>query len=104
MPRFALTAAVWVAALLALTIGGLIAALFVVMPTSLGPTEMIEAGVEPWTNALWAGCAFVGLVVVAVVGLAMWQSARLRLVGLALVVAEVAAVAWAATKVYTDYL
>ena len=103
MPRTALTAAVWAATLLALVVGGLIAALFVVMPTSLGPTEMIEAGVEPWTTALWAGGAFVLLVIVALAGLAMWHSARLRVVGLVLVLAQVAAVAWAALKVYGDY-
>lgn len=103
MLRSALTAAVWAANLLALVVGGLIAALFVVMPTSLGPSEMIEAGAEPWVDALWAGGAFVALVVVAVVALALWHSARLRMLGVVLSLAEVAGVAWMAAKVYTDY-
>lgn len=103
MPKKLLDAAVWLATFSSLVVGGLVAAMFVVMPTSLGPSEMIEAGAEPWTTALYAAGAFVALVVAAVLGLVLWHSARFRLVGLVLVVAQVAVVAWTSLQVYADY-
>ena len=103
MSKTLLDAAVWLATFLSLIVGGLVAAMFVVMPTSLGPSEMIEAGAEPWATALYAGAAFVVLAVAAVLGLVLWHSARFRLVGLVLVVAQVAAVAWTSFEVYADY-
>lgn len=103
MSKTLLDAAVWLATFLGLIVGGLVAAMFVVMPTSLGPSEMIEAGVEPWTTALYAAGAFVALVVAAVIGLVLWHSARFRLLGLLLVVAQVVAVAWTSLAVYADY-
>ena len=103
MSKTLLDAGVWLATFLSLIVGGLVAAMFVVMPTALGPSEMIEAGVEPWTTALYAGAAFVGLVIAAVLGLVLWHSARFRLLGLVLVVAQVVAVAWTSLGVYADY-
>ena len=103
MTRNALNAVVWTATLLGLIVGGLVAAIFVVMPTSLGPMEMVQAGVEPWSNALFAAAAFVGLVIAAILGLVFWHSVRFRSLGLVLTVAQVAAVAFACLKVYADY-
>lgn len=103
MRRQLVTSAVWAATFLCLIVGGLIASVLVVMPTSLGPSELIEAGLEPWTIALWAACGFVALVVAAIVGLLAWHSARFRAVGLVLVALEIAAVTWASIKLYLEY-
>ena len=103
MTRQLVTFAVWTATFLSLIVGGLIAAMLVVMPTSLGPTEMIEAGLEPWTIALYAAGGFVALVVAAVVGLLAWHSVRFKPAGLFLVLVEVAAVVWASFQLYFEY-
>ena len=99
----AVTAGVWIVSLLSLSMGGLIAAEFIFMATSLDPTEIITAGTEPWTDALEAGGAFTGLIAATVLGLALWHTARFKIVGLLLTIAEVGAVAWACVRVYTDY-
>ena len=103
MTRKLVTSAVWAATFLSLIVGGLIAAILVVMPTSLGPSELIEAGIEPWTIALYAACGFVALVVAAIVGLFAWHSARFKPAGLILVLIEVAAVVWASVQLYFEY-
>ncbi len=101
--RTTLNAAIWAATLLCLIVGGLIATILVIMPTSLDPTEMIEGGTEPWWTALYAAMAFVGLVVAAVLGLACWHSARLKPLGVVLTLAQIVAVVWAAGRVYVEY-
>ena len=103
MTRQLVTAAVWAATFLGLIVGGLIAAVLVVMPTSLGPSELIEAGAEPWTIALYAACGFVALVAAAIAGLAAWHSARFKVLGIVLVLGEIGAVAWASVMVYHEY-
>ena len=103
MTRQLVTSAVWAATFLSLIVGGLIAAVLVVMPTSLGPSEMIEAGVEPWTIALYATLGFIALVVAAIAGLFAWHSQRFKAAGLVLVLVEVAAVAWVSVQLYVEY-
>ena len=103
MRRQLVTSAVWAATFLCLIVGGLIAAILVVMPTSLGPSELIEGGLEPWMMALYAACGFVALVVAAIAGLLAWHSVRFRAFGLVLVALEVAAVVWASVDLYFEY-
>ncbi len=103
MTRQLVTSAVWAATFLSLIVGGLIAAILVVMPTSLGPSEMIEAGVEPWTIALYAALGFIALVVAAIAGLLAWHSQRFKAAGLVLVLVQVAAVAWVSVQLYVEY-
>ena len=101
--RMALNIAVWSATLLCLVVGGLLATTLTLMPASIGPSEMIEGGLEPWMNAIYAALAFVLLAIAAVIGLACWHSARFKVAGLVLTAVEVGAVAWAVAKIYVDY-
>lgn len=101
--RAALTAGIWIAALASLTLGGLIAVEFIFMATSLDPTEIVSGGTEPWTDALTAAVAFAGLAVATALGLTLWHTARFKVAGLILTIAEVVGVAWACAKVYKDY-
>ena len=97
------TAGIWIVSLLSLSLGGLIAAEFIFMATSLDPTQIITAGTEPWTDALEAGGAFAGLVAATMLGLALWHTTRFKIIGLLLTIAEVGAVGWACVRVYNDY-
>lgn len=101
--RSLLTIGVWSASTLSLLVGGLIAIEFVLLPTSLDIGEMVAGGSEPWIDALEAAFGFCGLLAASVAGLWLWHTVRFRMVGLALVLAEVAAVAVVGARVYSDY-
>ena len=97
------TVAVWSATLLSLLVGGLIAVEFGFMASSLDPTDLLVSGTAPWTDALIAVGAFLGLLVAGALGLRLWHSRRFRVLGLILVLAEVAGTAWACATVYAEY-
>lgn len=96
------TICIWVVALLSIAVAGLLAFVFVSIPLSLDPIEVGTAGSEPWVNALYAALGFAAVLVVSATGLRLWHMTRLRL-ALALMVAEVALVAWACGRVYHEY-
>lgn len=74
------------------------------MATSLDPLQMMNAGTEPWTDSLaWAG-AFLGVAIVAAIGLRLWHTARFRPLALVLLAAQIGFVAWAFSFVYMDYV
>ena len=75
----------------------------VFMAASLDPTELVTAGVDAWTDASKAVAAFVGLVVVAVLGLRLWHTARFKALGAALTLAEVGVVGWACVVFVREY-
>jgi hypothetical protein len=101
--RKILTACIWIVALASLVVGGLIATMFMLIATSLDPTDIVTAGVEPWTDALDAGLAFVALVVATALGLFLWHSARFKFAGLLTTLAVAACVAWTSVQVYHEY-
>ena len=101
--RSAATVVVWCAALLALAVAASIATAMVFMAASLDPTDMVTTGIDAWTDALKAGGAFAGLVVVVVVALRLWHTARFKTLGALLTLAAVASVAWACTVFVREY-
>ncbi len=101
--RSAATIAVWCLALLGVAIAASIATAMVFMASSLDPSELVTTGVDAWTEALKAVAAFAGLVVVAVLGLSLWHTARFKPLGALLTLAEVGAVAWACAVFYREY-
>lgn len=101
--RTAATVAVWCACLLGVAVAASIATAVVFMASSLDPTEMVTNGVDAWTDALKAMAAFVGLVVVAVLALRLWHTARFRVVAVVLTLAELGAVGWACAVFAHEY-
>lgn len=102
--RVALTILVWIATLACLSIAAAVAALFVFIATSLDPAQMITAGTDPWVNAILAVLGFLGIALLAALGLKLWHSARLWPVGLVFVALQVAGVVWACLLVYNEYV
>ena len=98
-----LTAGFWTLSIVCVVGAGALATLFVFIPISLDPSEMITAGVEPWQDAAVAVGAFSLLLVAAVVSLRLWHTRRLKPLALLLAVAEIAAVCWSGALVYRDY-
>ena len=69
----------------------------------LDPLQMMNAGTEPWTDSLgWIG-AFLGIVIVAAVGLRLWHTRRFRPIAILLVLAQLGFVAWAISVISSDY-
>ena len=101
--RAAWTVGVWTVSLLSLAVAGLVAAIFILIALSLDPTDIITAGIEPWTDAAVAACAFTGLALVTALSLRLWYSARFWAVGVVLTVAEAGGVAWTCARVYNEY-
>ena len=102
--RVAATVAGWGAALLAVGVAASIAGAMVFMAASLDPSEVVTTGIDAWTDAMKAVAASAGLVVVAILGLGLWHTARFKVAGAALTLAEVGAVAWACAAFYREYL
>ena len=73
------------------------------MAASLDPTEMVTTGLDAWTDALKALAAFAGLVVVAVLALKLWHTARFRVVAVVLTLVELGAVGWACAIFAREY-
>ncbi len=101
--RTLLTAGFWTVSVACVVLAGALAAVFVFMPISLDPGEMITAGIEPWQDAAVAAGAFLLLLVAAAVSLRLWHTVRFKPVALVLVAAEIAAVCWSTALVYHDY-
>ena len=102
-PSSVLTRLMWAVSLACVILGGAIAGLFVLMASSLEPTDLLSDGVEPYTDAAIAAGAFVGLVLAAAAGLLAWHSVRFRAIGVVLTACEVGLVAWGSLRVYNDY-
>ena len=101
--RSFLTAAFWTVSIACVILAGTLATIFVFMPVSLDPGEMITAGVEPWQDAAIAIGAFLLLLVATAVSLRLWHTARFKVIALLLAAADVAAVCWSGALVYRDY-
>ena len=101
--RTLVTALVWTISLVCLAIGGTLATIFVFMPVSLDPGEMIAAGVGPWRDAAISVGAFVALLIAAVISLRLWHTARFKPIALLLTLGEIVAVCWSSVMVYNDY-
>ena len=101
--RKLLTAGFWTVSVTCVVLAGALAAIFVFMPISLDPSEMITAGVEPWRDAAVAIGAFLVLLVASAIGLRLWHTIRFKPVALLLVAAQIAAVCWSGALVYRDY-
>lgn len=101
--RTAATIAVWCAGLLSVAVAASIATTMVFMAGSLDPTELVTTGIDAWTDALKAVVAFAGLLVVAVLALSLWHTARFKAVAAVLTLAEVGAVGWACAFFAREY-
>ena len=101
--RFAATATIWCACLLALAVAASIAAATVFMAGSLDPSQLVTSGIDAWTDAAKAVAALAGLAVVAALGLRLWHTARFKAIGALLTLAEVGAVAWACVAFGREY-
>ena len=101
--RFALTIAMWCAALLGVAVAASLATALVFMASSLDPTDLVTSGVDAWADALKAVAAFAGLVVVAALGLRLWHTARFQAVGALLMLVELGGAAWACAVFYREY-
>ena len=101
--RSAATIAVWCAALVGVAIAAAIATTMVLMASSLDPSELVTTGADAWTDALKAVATFAGLVVVAVIALRLWHTARFKTFGALLTLAEIGGVAWACALFYREY-
>lgn len=97
------TALVWAAALISLVGAGLLASMFALMATSLDPMQAVEAGLAPWVEAVYAGVAFVVVVVTTILALLAWHSRRFYVVGALLALAQTGLVVWASVMMYNDY-
>ena len=102
------TLAMWLVSSAVLGIAAVIAVLFVMMATSMDPTEMVTAGVgpgfiEPWTDAAYAAGGFVGLCVVTALALGLWHSRRFWVVGIVLTALDVCGVAWLSAWMAREY-
>lgn len=97
------TLGVWAVALLSIAVAGLLAFVFVSIPLSMDPTDVITAGSEPWATALYAAVGFAAVLVVGAVGLRLWHTARLKPAALAVIAADAAIVAWACVWAYQEY-
>jgi hypothetical protein len=104
LTRKPFTIGLWALATVSILIAGLIPAGALLIATSLDPSEMIMSGIEPWTDALIASGAFLALLGFTLFSLWLWHSLRFRVLGALLVLAQAAAVVWAWTWVYEDYL
>ncbi len=98
------TLAVWSLSLATLAVAGVLAAAFALMAASLDPEEMVTTGVEPWTNAAVAVAAVAAVIVTTALGLALWHTARLRILGAAISVLQAGAVLWACLWFYSEYM
>ena len=101
--RSAATIAFWLVSLAVVFVGALIASAFVMMATSMGPTDLVTDGPDTWIEAAEVCLAFLGLLAWALIALRLWHSVRFKLPALLLAAIEVAAVGWACLRVYTDY-
>ena len=101
--RTAFTAAIWTLSLASLGLAGVIAGGLALIAFSLDPSDIITAGLEPYTDALIAAGAFLALLVVTLLSLRLWHSVRFRVASVILTFAEVACVGWACARVYRDY-
>ncbi len=101
--RAAATVAIWCACLLGVAVAASIATAMVFMAGSLDPTELVTTGVDAWTDALKAVAAFAGLVVVAVLALSLWHTARFKAFGAVLTLAELGVVGWACAVFAREY-
>ena len=101
--RAALTVMVWIVSLLSLMAAGLIATTFLYMATSMDPTELISVGIAPWTEALQAALAFIGIAAATVLTLVLWHRTRFKVVALILAALQAGCVAWGCVYLYTEY-
>ena len=101
--RTAATVAVWCACLLGIAVAASIATAVVFMASSLDPTEMVTTGLDAWTDALKAAAAFAGLVVVAVLALRLWHTARFKVIAVMLTLVQLGAVGWACAVFAREY-
>ena len=102
------TLAIWIVSCTVLGIAAVIAVLFVMMATSMDPSEMVTAGVgpaliEPWTDAAYAACGFIGLCLVTAIALRLWHSRRFRIVGAVLTAVDAGVVGWLVAWVSREY-
>ena len=98
------TAAVWSVALATLGVAALLATSFGLMAAALDPTEIVTAGIEPWTNAALAALAFGAVTITTVLSLVLWHSRRLWSLGAAMAVLQEGVVGWACARFYAEYL
>ena len=97
------TFAIWSVSSAVIGVAGVIAILFVLMATSMDPTEMVAAGIEPWTDATYAAGGFVVLCLVTAIALGLWHSRRFWILGLALTSLDVCGVAWITVWIIREY-
>lgn len=95
--------AMWLVSGAVLGVAGVIAVLFVTMATAMDPSEMLAAGIEPWTDAAYAAGGFVGLSLVTAVALSLWHTRRFWLVGVLLTALDIGAVAWVSLWMAREY-
>lgn len=100
--RATLTIFIWIAVITAVSGAAAIAVLFATMATSLDPTQVISAGLEPWWDAGLAALAAVGALVVGALALRLWHS-RFAPVGAVLACAEIAGLVWACAWIYGEF-
>lgn len=98
------TVGLWIVWLGSLSVAGLLATAFAMMAFGLDPSEIVTAGAEPWTNAMIATSAVVGLAAIAGLSLWLWHFTRFRPISLILTAISVGLVIWASISVYTDYI
>ena len=97
------TFAIWIASCATLAVAATIAVLFVMMATSMDPTEMVTTGIEPWRDAAYAAAAFVGLCVATALALGLWHSRRFRILGGVLTALDVCCVVWIGAWTWREY-
>ena len=102
------TIALWSVSCATLGVAAVIAVLFVMMATSMDPSEIVTAGVgpglvEPWTDAVYAVGGFVGLCFATAIALGLWHGRRYWIVGLVLTGLDTAGVAWVSLSVAREY-
>jgi hypothetical protein len=94
---------VWTLALLVVVVAGLLATQFVLMATSLDPTDLITVGLEPWQNAVLACVAFIGVAIVTIASLFLWHRKHAKVWGAVLLVVQGVALVWICVGVYREY-